>query len=140
MDVILCATRGGEASLQTQRRAVEMAKEREAKLIFIFVADVRFLEHYTAPYVPAMADEMRHLGEFLLLMAQERAEQAGVEADYTVRRGELERALIEAAREYGASLIILGRPGDENVTTLEYLEEKLCPAIEAETGIKTILV
>jgi hypothetical protein len=36
--------------------------------------------------------------------------------------------------------IILGRPGDKNVTTLEYLEQKLCPAIEAETGIKTILV
>jgi hypothetical protein len=25
------------------------------------------------------------MGEFLLLMAQERAEQAGIEADYTVR-------------------------------------------------------
>ncbi len=140
MDVILCATRGGEASLQTQGRAIEIAKEREAKIIFIFVVDVHFLEHYTAPYVPAMADEMKHMGEFLLLMAQERAEQAGVEADYTVRRGELEPALIEAAKEYGASLIILGRPGDKNVTTLEYLEQKLCPAIEAETGIKTILV
>jgi hypothetical protein len=34
----------------------------------------------------------------------------------------------------------LGRPGDDNVTTLEYLEEKLCPTLEAETGIKTILV
>jgi nucleotide-binding universal stress UspA family protein len=140
MDVILCATRGGEASLQTQRRAIEIAKERKAKIIFIFVADMHFLEHYTAPYIPAMADEMKHLGEFLLLVVQERAEQAGVEADYTVRRGELEPTLIAAAKEYGASLIILGRPGDKNVTTLEYLEQKLCPAIEAETGIKTILV
>lgn len=140
MDVILCATRGGEASLQTQHRAIEIAKERGSKIIFIFVVDVHFLEHYTAPYVPAMADEMKHMGEFLLIMAQERAEQAGVEADYTVRRGELEPVLIEAAKEYGASLIILGRPGDDNVTTLEYLEHKLCPAIEAETGIKTILV
>jgi nucleotide-binding universal stress UspA family protein len=140
MGVILCATRGGEASRQTQRRAIELAKERGDKIIFIFVADVRFLEHYTAPYIPGMADEMKHLGEFLLLVAQEQAEQAGVEADYTVRRGELEPALIEAAQEYGASLIILGRPGDNNVTTIEYLKEKLCPAIEAETGVKTILV
>jgi hypothetical protein len=59
MDVILCATRGGEASLQTQRRAIEMAKERGAKIIFIFVVDVHFLEHYTA-YVPAMADEIKN--------------------------------------------------------------------------------
>ena len=84
--------------------------------------DARFLEHYTAPYIPALADEMTQLGEFLLLIAQERAEQAGVEADYTARRGELEPTLIEAAKEYGASLIILGRPGVKNVTTLEYLE------------------
>lgn len=140
MDVILCATRGGEASLKTQQRAIEIAKERGARLVFIFVADMHFLEHYTAPYVPAMADEMKHLGEFLLIMAQERAEQAGVEAAYTVRQGGLERALIDAAQEYGASLIILGRPGDENVTTLEYLEGKLCPALEAATGVKTILV
>ena len=140
MDIILCATRGGEESLQTQRRAIEIAQEREAKIIFIFVVDVHFLEHYTAPYMPAMANEMKHLGEFLLLMAQERAEQAGVAADYTVRHGALKPTLIQAAKEYRASLIILGRPGDMNVTTLEYLEGKLRPAIEAETGIKTILV
>lgn len=140
MDIILCATRGGEASLQTQRRAIEIAQEQGAKIIFVFVVDVRFLEHYTAPYIPTMADEMKHLGEFLLLMAQERAEQAGVEADFTVRRGELQATLIEVAKQYGASLIILGRPADKNVTTLEYLQKKLCPAIEAETGSKTLIV
>lgn len=140
MDIILCATRGGEASLQTQRRVIEIAQERGAKIIFVFVVDVRFLEHYTAPYVPTMADEMLHLGEFLLAMAQERAEQAGVEAEFTVRRGELEATLIEVAKEYGASLIVLGRPAEKSVTTLQYLEKSLCPAIEAETGVKTILV
>jgi nucleotide-binding universal stress UspA family protein len=140
VDIILCATRGGDESLQTQRRAIELAKEQGARITFIFVVDVRFLEHYAAPYIPAMADEMKRLGEFLLLMAQERAEQAGVEANYTVRRGELKPTLIEAAREYRAALIILGRPAEGNVTTLEYLEQELCPAIEAATGIKTILV
>ncbi len=140
MDTILCATRGGEESLQTQRRAIEIAQEREAQIVFVFVADVQFLEHYTAPYIPAMADEIKHMGEFLLLVAVERAEQAGVKADYIVRWGKLKPTLIQAAKECGASLIILGRPGNENATTLEYLEQKLCPAIEAETGVPTILV
>lgn len=140
MDIILCATRGGEASLQTQRRVIEIAQERGAKIIFVFVVDVRFLEHYTAPHVPMMVDEMLHLGEFLLTMAQERAEQAGVEAEFTVRRGELEATLIEVAKEYSASLIVLGRPAEKSVTTLQYLENNLCPAIEAETGIRTVLV
>ena len=129
MSVILCATRGGEASIKTQQRAIGLAKEREAKLVFIFVADVRFLDHYTAPRVPAMEGEMEHLGEFLLLMAKERAEKAGVEADFTVRKGVFMAALIEAAKELGASLIVLGRPADDSVTTLEYLENKLSPTL-----------
>ena len=54
-NVILCATRGGEASHHTQERAIELAKERTAKLVFIFVYDTRFLEQYTAPHVPATA-------------------------------------------------------------------------------------
>jgi hypothetical protein len=70
MDVLLCATRGGEASIQTQEQAIEIAKERGARIIFIFVSDVRFLDIYSAPRVPAMEDEMQHLGEFLLLMAR----------------------------------------------------------------------
>ncbi len=139
MDVILCATRGGEASIKTQQHAIEIAQQRGAKLVFIFVSDVRFLSTFTAPHVPAMEDEMEHLGEFLLLMAKERAEKAGVEADYTVRTGLFQAALAEAAREYGASLIILGRPAEQALTTLEYMENDLLPGIQKATGIETIL-
>lgn len=140
MDVILCATRGGEASIKTQRRAIEVAREHGAKLVFIFVSDVRFLEHFTAPRVPAMEGEMEHLGEFLLLMAKERAEKEGVEADFTVRKGTFRDALIEAANELGASLIVLGRPADEGITTEEYLEKTLSPVLKEETGADVLVV
>lgn len=140
MDVILCATRGGEASIRTQQRAIALAKEREAKLIFIFVSDVRFLEHYTAPRVPAMETEMENLGEFLLLMAKERAEKEGVEADFTVRKGDFKTALIEASKDLGASLVVLGRPADDSLTTVEFLENVLSPAIKEETGAEVLVV
>jgi len=140
MDVILCATRGGEASIQTQQRAIELAKERGAKLIFIFVSDVSFLDSYTAPRVPSMEGEMEHLGEFLLLMAKERAEKAGVEADFIVKKGDFSSALIDAAQEYEASLVILGRPADDSITTLEYLEDKLSQHISEETGAEALVV
>jgi nucleotide-binding universal stress UspA family protein len=140
MSVVLCATRGGEASIQTQARAIEIAKERGEKLIFIFVADTRFLEHYTAPRVPAMEEEMVKMGEFLLLMAKERAEKAGVEADFTVRTGQFKASLIEAAKEYEASVVVLGRPADNNITTIEYLENQLGPAIREEAGAETLVV
>jgi nucleotide-binding universal stress UspA family protein len=140
MDVILCATRGGEASIKTQERAIEIARERGAMIVFMFVADVRFLDMFTAPRVPAMEGEMEHLGEFMLLMAKERAEKAGVKADYTVKSGVFRQALIEAAQEFAASLIILGSPAEEGLTTLEYLEKELIPAIAEATGSETILV
>ncbi|MBN2303566.1 MAG: universal stress protein [Anaerolineae bacterium] len=140
MSVILCATRGGEASIRTQQRAIELAKEREAKLVFIFVADVSFMDHFTKPRVPGMEAEMEHLGEFLLLMAKERAEKAGVEADFTVRTGDFKPALIDAAKEVEATLIVLGRPADANVTTLEYLENTLSPALKEATGSEVMVV
>ena len=139
-EVILCATRGGEASVRTQERAIDIAKERAAKLVFIFVADARFLEHCAAPYVPAMDGELHKMGEFLLLMAKERAEKAGVEAAFTVRHGKFQQSLIEAAREVQASLVVLGRPADNNLTTLDYLEHTLAPAIKRETGAETLVV
>jgi nucleotide-binding universal stress UspA family protein len=109
-------------------------------IVFMFVADVRFLDMFTAPRVPAMEGEMEHLGEFMLLMAKERAEKAGVKADYTVKSGVFRQALIEAAQEFAASLIILGSPAEEGLTTLEYLEKELIPAIAEATGSETILV
>lgn len=140
MNVILCATRGGEASIKTQERAIELAKERGARLVFFFASDVRFLEHYSAPRVPGMQDEMVKMGEFLLLMAKERAEKAGVESDFTVRIGQFSNELISTAQEYQAQLIVLGRPADDSVTTLEYLENELCPAIREATGAEVMVV
>ncbi|NDJ77686.1 MAG: universal stress protein [Chloroflexi bacterium] len=140
MDVILCATRGGEASIRTQQRAIALAKEQGAKLVFIFVSDVSFLEHYTAPRVPAMEGEMEHLGEFLLLMAKERAEKAGVEASFVVKKGTFSTALVEAAKEFDASLMVLGRPAAHNITTLDYLENTLAKRLREEANSDMLIV
>jgi tRNA(Ile)-lysidine synthase TilS/MesJ len=63
-----------------------------------------------------------------------------VDADFTVRQGDFKAALIAAAEEHGASLIVLGRPADDSLTTLDYLENELSPAIKEATGIETIVV
>ena len=40
-----------------------------------------------------VSTEMEHLGEFLLLMAKERAEQQGVPASFILRHGELREVI-----------------------------------------------
>jgi hypothetical protein len=48
--------------------------------------------------------------------------------------------MIATAQEQQASVIVLGSPADKSVTTLEYLEKELSPAIREETGAEVIVV
>ena len=44
MRLILCATRGGGASYITQDKAIALAKEKDASLIFLYVVVLQFLD------------------------------------------------------------------------------------------------
>ena len=139
MATILCATRGGEASIRTQEYAIAQAKERQADIVFFFVFDVKFLSHTGAPIMlNVAATELEHMGEFLLLMAKERAENAGVQASTLTKYGVFNEALIEAAEEIDAQLIILGSPGEGAVTERGNLE-KLVESVQERTGIDTVI-
>jgi nucleotide-binding universal stress UspA family protein len=84
---ILCLTRGGEASYPNQDGAIAIAKDLDEELLFLYISSVQFLDHSAAPKVVDIESELDEMGEFLLVMAQERAQKAGVKADILVRRG-----------------------------------------------------
>jgi RNase H-fold protein (predicted Holliday junction resolvase) len=87
--------------------------------------------------VEAKLDE---LGEFMLAMAQERAEKAGVTADTVVRHGMFDQALKEVIQEYSVETVVLGSPADDAaIMTPEYLQ-KLVQFLRAETGVEVIIV
>jgi hypothetical protein len=81
------------------------------------------------------------MGEFLLLMAQERAAEQGVTAESIVRKGNVIEELKKAARsEENVSLVVLGRPtGTGSVFELAGLRA-FAAEIEAETGVKTRII
>lgn len=110
MGKILCATRGGEASYRTQDAAIALAKERGDTLVFLYVANFDFLDKTAAPIVVDVGNEVSKMGEFLLLMAQERAAAQGIVAQSVVRHGQLGAELASAAKELNVDLIVLGRP------------------------------
>ena len=109
MGRILCATRGGEASHRTQDAAIALAKEQGDELIFMYVADYSFLNQTAAPLVVDVEARLVRMGEFLLLMAQERAAVQGISAQTVVREGRLRAELVGAAKELEVDLIVLGR-------------------------------
>ena len=136
MGVILCATRGGETSLETQDAAISLAKQAGDELVFIYVYDVEFLTHANyALREDVVADELNRMAEFLMTMAVDRAKAQGLSSRSLIREGEFRAELLSALQEEQARLLILGRPGvDDGRFALEHLSE-LARRLQEESGI-----
>jgi nucleotide-binding universal stress UspA family protein len=138
--MILCATRGGEASYRTQDAAIALARGRGQKVLFLYVVDLAFLEHASHPIREDVVEvEMEKLGQFLLEMARERAEAQGVAAETAVRHGLPGQEIKSAAQEYDVDLVVLGRPVEGGRYSQEGVEA-FAQQIETETGVATRVV
>jgi nucleotide-binding universal stress UspA family protein len=134
MGTILCATRGGEASHHTQDAAIALAKQRGDQLVFLFVADVSFLNQIAAPLVVDIESRLAKMGRFQLAIAQERAREQGLEVQISVRPGKLRAELVAAARELDAGIIVLGRPLERDAVFDDTALEALATGLQAVTG------
>jgi len=98
-----------------------------------------FLKNVTATLliVVDVEDEISDMGEFLLLMAKERAAELGIEAITICRKGDLRQEIKKASLEEDVTLVLLGHPvSDKSAFQLAGLE-KFAQEIEFETGVKT---
>jgi nucleotide-binding universal stress UspA family protein len=140
VSTILCPTRGGEASYPNQDRAIQLAKEQGSTLVFLHVTNVEFLDRMASPVLIDLESELIHLGEFVLVMAQERAEKAGVKADTVCKSGDFQEALFETIEEYDVDCVILGSPvGETAYTTQPYLEN-LIQAMINQTDVEVLVL
>ena len=138
--VVLCATRGGPASYPNQDAAIALAKARGQDIVFIYVTNVEFLEKVSSAILVDMDEQMEELGEFLLLMAKERAEQAGVHAQIDVRTGPFCQALINAVRAHHADLVVFGQPGETGSLFKTEQLQQLGECLRKETGAEVMLL
>ncbi|HSG24777.1 MAG TPA: universal stress protein [Anaerolineales bacterium] len=140
MGLILCATRGGEASYRSQQAAIALAKERNDEIVFLYIINLSFLDKTSAPIVVNIENELEQMGRFFLLMAKERATEQGVKVRTLIRRGTIREEIINAARDEGATLVVLGRPtGEQSAFEMSGLREFM-DEIQRETGAETQLV
>jgi nucleotide-binding universal stress UspA family protein len=140
MGKILCAIRGGQASHHTQDVAIALAQERGDELVFLYVADISFLNQMAAPIVVDVEGRLEKMGRFQLAMAQERASAQGISAGALVRCGQLWTELVAAAQELGAELVILGHPGIREAVFDKVAIQALAAALERETGAEVRIV
>jgi hypothetical protein len=81
---------------------------------------------------------MEKLGDFLLLMAQERAKKQGVTAETILRHGFLQEEFEAAASELDISVVLLGKPGVEGNFSMESLE-RAAAEIEENCQVKVMI-
>lgn len=83
------------------------------------------------------------MGEFLLLMAKERAAKQGVSAQTVCQKGKVRKEIKKAVRKYETSLVVLGRPAEEEGSKSAFILAGLQAfafEIEEETGTKVFIV
>ncbi len=140
MGLILCATRGGEASYRTQQAAIALAKEHGDEIVFLYIIDLHFLDKTAAPIVVNIENELDQMGQFFLLMAKERATEQGVEVRTITRRGKVQEEIINAVLDEGATRVVLGRPLGKQSAFQESSLQSFAAEIERVTEAVTILV
>lgn len=137
---ILCPTRGGEASFPNQDRAIALAKERDVEVMFLYIVNVEFLGLAASPKLVDIEGELEEVGEFMLAMAQERADVAGVKSQMIVRRGIFQEVLREVIEEFEIHTVVVGKSaGGTGMITHEYLEN-LIHEITGMTGVEFVVV
>ena len=110
MSGIICAVRGGPASQPTIARAIALAQQTGHPLHFLYIVNLDFLAQSVMHHKDFAAHEMAHLGEFIILMAQERAAAAGITAFSDVRHGKFLEELLALCKELEAGYVVLGHP------------------------------
>ncbi len=141
MSGILCAVRGGPASQGPIELGIQLAKETGERLHFLFVVNLDFLKMTETSRTHVLSEEMRGLGEFILLTAQAKADKSGVIAEGSVRQGDVMEEIVTLAKELEVSHIVLGRPRLEDqasVFTPDRLQS-FVKFLEEETGSKVML-
>ena len=110
MKPIVCATRGGEACRRNQERAIDLAKERDTELIFLYIVDPSLVGPVKESLAEVLNDEMARMGRSLLRIAQGRAREREVVAQVAVRYGPVQQSIKDYLREVGASTLVVGTP------------------------------
>jgi nucleotide-binding universal stress UspA family protein len=142
MGAIVCATRGGRASRATQERAIALAKEQGAELVFLCSVDPGFAGPMDEPLTCALNDELKRLGRSLLCIAQARAQQQGIDAKTVVRSGPVTENIEAALREFNADTLVIGAPGAASRTEAFGSEDvnRLADAVGQSTGVEVVVV
>ncbi len=126
-------------------RAIAEARTRQAQVVVVAVAEMPLdpegpqsfgtLDDSPARMIPLVVPSQL---EPVLAQARERVEAAGIAADFTWAAGEPAAAIVAAAQERKAELVVLGRHHHGFLTRL--LGTDVAAEVEREAGCEVVVV
>ncbi|MBC8332830.1 MAG: universal stress protein [Anaerolineales bacterium] len=141
MRIILYPTRGGQKSYPNQDAVIALAKKWKAKLIFLYISNVHFLEKLgPVRHTKVVQNELEDMGEFLLAMACERAKKAGWKAQTIVRHGSFMEIVHNVISEHQIDTLIIGAPGSTHAATTTDFLQSLIQEIQEAHQIEVLVV
>ena len=139
---IVSAIRGGPDSQANIETGLKLARGTGLTLYFLYVVNLDFMIHTESSRIHIISEEMREMGDFILLEAQNLAEENGVASEGIVRQGKVGEEILKLCKEIEADYVTLGRPRGEiesDFFTHSALGE-LGDRIEAETDAQVVYV
>lgn len=118
MPGIVCAIRGGPSSQPTIATSIKLASETGETIYFLYVVNLDFLTHSSSSKTNHISQEIKEMGEFILLGAQEQAAENNVLAEGITREGQIEDEIISYCSELDPTYVIFGRPQAEQENNL----------------------
>jgi len=118
MPGIICAIRGGPPSQPTIATSIKLASETGETIYFLYVVNLDFLTHSSSSKTNHISQEIKEMGEFILLGAQEQAAENNVSAEGITREGKVEDEIISYCSELDPSYVVFGRPRAEQEDNL----------------------
>jgi len=142
MGTIVCAIRGGEASRRTQEKAIAIAKEKKAKLIFLFVIDPDLMKKVDSHIAKEFIEELSFLARLHLRVACYRARKEDLEADFVIGENKIKEAIEYCLKEYKADLFIMGSPKKDHPQSQFVMEQlrQFADEISEATGVPVEIV
>ena len=125
MSGILCAIRGGPSSAPTIATSIDLALKTGESIHFLYVVNLDFLARSTSSRTNHISQEIKEMGEFILLGAQEKASRKNVSTEGIIREGRVVDEIVSYCEEAQPLYVILGRPEEEsedNLLTQERLQ------------------
>jgi nucleotide-binding universal stress UspA family protein len=119
---ILAATDGSEPSNHALTVAADLAQQQGAALTVVTVVPIApplIMEDMTQAYMPEYQERLRQSHEKLLTktVADLKASHPGLKTTTILKEGSPATNIVEAAREQGADLIVLGNRGTGGALT-----------------------